>query len=255
MSQWFIRTSFALALAFSLVPSDASADPPACARWNSKVSCTQAGSCGTSSAQKASYYNWLYSDTAQEACKKQYQKQYPSYLINGGPNGTPGKLEAKPTDNDPVNSYACWIDQSPLDGVVDTYSSVVDREPLTPEPCCFRTPRGPYRNSTTGASTGTYGAAFGSRRDRVINFNWTKNGHKVISDYKWDYILNLTETPFHPSSAEVDHIIPRVDIRGCGCGQNSYANALVISRGLNNDMKNYCDNPDRVEILDEFTLP
>lgn len=54
--------------------------------------------------------------------------------------------------------------------------------------------------------------------------------------------------------AQVDHIIPRVDIKGCAYGTNSYSNALLISAELNNKMKNYCDDPDRVAILDHYRI-
>lgn len=60
---------------------------------------------------------------------------------------------------------------------------------------------------------------------------------------------------FGPQLANVDHIVPRKDIYGCDCGNNSYANALVISWDLNNEMSNQCDHPDRQAILNKYTLP
>lgn len=45
-------------------------------------------------------------------------------------------------------------------------------------------------------------------------------------------------------AAEVDHIIPRVEVHGCPCGSNSYKNAQLISRKLNNYLSNDC-NPKR----------
>lgn len=48
----------------------------------------------------------------------------------------------------------------------------------------------------------------------------------------------------NPCAAEVDHIIPRVDVHGCACGSNSSKNAQLISRRLNNWLSNDC-NPKR----------
>ena len=53
--------------------------------------------------------------------------------------------------------------------------------------------------------------------------------------------------------ANIDHIIPRVDKRGCECGTNSPANALVISRVLNMGMSNNVKDEDRIAILRRYT--
>ena len=41
-----------------------------------------------------------------------------------------------------------------------------------------------------------------------------------------------------PCYVNIHHIIPRVDQNSCPCGRNSYKNALVISRQLNNKLTN-----------------
>ena len=53
--------------------------------------------------------------------------------------------------------------------------------------------------------------------------------------------------------ANIDHIIPRVDIFGCECGTNSPLNAAVISRVVNIDMSNNMNHAERIEILRRFT--
>ncbi len=58
-------------------------------------------------------------------------------------------------------------------------------------------------------------------------------------------------------AAEVDHIIPRVDVHGCPCGSNSSKNAQLISRRLNGWLSNDC-NPARpagrarLKIIDDY---
>lgn len=54
-------------------------------------------------------------------------------------------------------------------------------------------------------------------------------------------------------NANIDHIIPRKDVSGCGCGTNSPKNAIVISRLLNNEMSNDVEHPLRIQILGQFT--
>ena len=43
-----------------------------------------------------------------------------------------------------------------------------------------------------------------------------------------------------PCAAEVDHIVPRRDVHGCDRGSNSYSNAQLISRRLNQWLSNDC---------------
>lgn len=52
------------------------------------------------------------------------------------------------------------------------------------------------------------------------------------------------KSTYNDCAAEIDHIIPRTDVHGCPCGSNSYKNAQVISRKLNNWLSNDC-NPNR----------
>ena len=47
------------------------------------------------------------------------------------------------------------------------------------------------------------------------------------------------DTPdYDPDRAEVHHVVPKKDLRGCRWGTNAYKNAAVISRGLNIYLKN-----------------
>jgi len=55
--------------------------------------------------------------------------------------------------------------------------------------------------------------------------------------------------PVYDQTPQIDHIIPRVDIKGCACGPNTSANALVISAKLNGEMSNNSAHPTRQAIL------
>jgi hypothetical protein len=65
-------------------------------------------------------------------------------------------------------------------------------------------------------------------------------------------VKHLFGDPGFPESAEVDHLIPRTDKFGCGCGTNAPSNALLISRQLNNSMSNNSADKNRKAILDFF---
>jgi hypothetical protein len=70
-----------------------------------------------------------------------------------------------------------------------------------------------------------------------------------------DYCTNLiTSDPNDDCAAQVHHIIPRKDSKGCDCGTNSNTNAVVISRKLNNEISNDCNSPKLKAILDFFKL-
>jgi hypothetical protein len=63
--------------------------------------------------------------------------------------------------------------------------------------------------------------------------------------------------PTNDCAAEIDHIIPRIDSKGCPCGTNSYRNAIVISRRLNGappGLGNDCTDPRRIRMIDYFSL-
>lgn len=65
--------------------------------------------------------------------------------------------------------------------------------------------------------------------------------------------LPIPDGPNRDDYANIDHIIPRVDIHGCECGTNSPINAAVISRVLNIGMSNNMKDMDRIELLRMFT--
>jgi hypothetical protein len=70
-----------------------------------------------------------------------------------------------------------------------------------------------------------------------------------------DGVLDLTLPISDDCRPEVDHIIPRKDKFGCDCGSNSYKNAHLISRKLNQQLSNNCSDPRRQAILAMWATP
>ena len=96
------------------------------------------------------------------------------------------------------------------------------------------------------STTGTYEPIYFSDAENITRVN--AQGQTVnIETYD-----TLTGTSPDPSSPEVDHLVPRVDRYGCGCGTNAPSNALLISRALNNSLSNNPANVDRVAVLAYF---
>ncbi len=104
------------------------------------------------------------------------------------------------------------------------------------------------------------GLGFGSKqRENIFDYNIidgviTSDVNDLmipgVTDYCTDLFLNDSNDD---CSAQIHHIVPRKDSKGCDCGKNSYKNALVISRKLNGEISNDCNNPKLKAIMDFFT--
>lgn len=166
-------------------------------------------------------------------------------------------------------------------------STIISLETRQREPQCNLVPKGPYARVPlpTGSPAPGPGLDFSadkvlgqnSHKDRIRLTNLDDNDGVLRSDVRWESLFPLAwnhkdgypeddnfTPPVIPSRYDhvdpwagdyvnVDHIIPRVDIYGCPCGTNDSANALVISRGLNNKMSNDMYDPDRIAILQKWT--
>jgi hypothetical protein len=80
---------------------------------------------------------------------------------------------------------------------------------------------------------------------RIFN----SDAYKISTAMDEQFLLG---DPGFDDSAEVDHLIPRKDKFGCGCGTNAPSNALLISRKLNNAMSNNSKDKNRKAILAYF---
>lgn len=184
---------------------------------------------------------------------------------------------------------AGWDDENDSDESPTDYVESVGVEiNITKDTCCSRIPHGPYEAESGGGSTegGTFSDTL---KTNALNLNKSAPHHKGViwSDAgSWrgipdqplpprqpgagtDYYQTLSykaallaaddddpnplsKKKYPPDSAELDHIIPRLDSKGCECGTNSAANAALISRKLNGQMSNSCLNPDRRRMLERW---
>lgn len=263
------------------------ADASQCSRWDNGLhpcdglvmqpTCQQNESTWMD-GQLRNYFNWLYSDDPQRACYKMLAKYWSSdpdakdtativqidpefYMCtfdwdgDGHVYGTPNN----PTPQGKTNDYDAW--KSPV------YLETVPREPE-----CDLVPEGLYK---TLPGTGTAGGDFSqSAREAIIAKNYTNNGNVMRSDaathaglsdanpvfsrftlppYRDDPEMDDFQVPTTANStAQIDHIIPRKDIRGCPCGTNHPRNAAVITAGLNREMSNKMNHPKRIAMLQAF---
>lgn len=140
---------------------------------------------------------------------------------------------------------------------------------------------GPYRNliepKTLGpgekfyCDSGKVGAdGLGlTQHDWILQVNSEAHGGKIHSDlagFKWpcedeDCKPTTCEEPeilgdppeYLDGRAEVHHVVPRKDQRGCPWGTNSYRNAAVISHKLNQFLTNHDPPVEEVKMLNKAT--
>lgn len=147
------------------------------------------------------------------------------------------------------------------------------------DPCCSYSVRGPYshllmtqaeREAEAHEQTlpplvnGKPGSEFSyTKRNKIKNVSRNK-GHpigKTKSDAfaaGYDLHYGLTDRVAGQqlmTDAQVHHIIPRLDSRGCPCGAGSFNNALVISAQLNNEIGNDRTNWKLLQIIEMYRVP
>lgn len=198
-----------------------------------------------------------YFDSAEEACQD-YVKRF-----------RPGETWKKGEYVNDNNQYTCKSNDASLNTNADR--AVADD-------CCNREVLGPYLDIMpdvwrtrvyTSMNPPKYrlmdmfpwqGRMFnGTQREKIIEYNLINgmitsdvNDLKIpgVTDYCTELILS---DPNDDCAAQIHHIIPRKDSKGCDCGRNSYKNAIVISRKLNGEIGNDCNNPKLKAIMDYFT--
>jgi hypothetical protein len=207
------------------------------------------------------YYQYLYSDSPEQACYKWGLKRHGQY------NGKARKIAA-----DTAN---CFLDDNNNGIDDDPKGTSIFFETIDREWCCevdvegphsglnpdvyylswrgnvvqYRPKDGEYFTSQTVYDSD--GDEYLSQVDQVRAQNSTQNAVLFTSDLKGSSELPFeycggdlyTNSPNLGCRPQVDHIIPRKDIKGCDCGSNSFKNALLISAQLNNQMSNYCGDP------------
>ncbi|MDI3286696.1 hypothetical protein [Polyangium sp. 15x6] len=147
----------------------------------------------------------------------------------------------------PLQSSLIEIKTVPTE-VNGPYRNLVEVTPIKPD-------KGFYCSSGQVGADGTTM----SQREWVLEVNRKAHGGEIHSDlagFTWpceDENCKPTtcteklvlkdpddeETPrYDPDRAEVHHVVPRKDLRGCRWGTNAYKNAAVISARLNQHLKN-----------------
>ncbi len=238
-----------------------------CLKWHSNISMCdtnpalcESGAPPPTHGQEVFYYARALTDTPQEACKN--HRKFTLGLAD------PGTITTQQfTANDGTPGVYCYADGQ--------YFTALWYLPWPREAMCERTPNGPYRDlGTRGVDGGRFTDGQKNaikqvcRKDKFGNMRSDagparppailNEQHDVLSNnattWAWQDDLYIPYI-WAPDGANVDHIIPRKDKYGCGCGPNSYANMLIVSWQVNNAMSNDSDNPSRQQILQRWTLP
>lgn len=230
----------------------------------------------------------LFSNSALQACRQLIKKMKPAAY-----NYTSAKpIKAcmfnpgTPTDNTcypmPFGSFP-WTTPTSAYCVYDANNDnktdwndasllgyTVSLQTTQPDSHCSCTVNGPHTGlpwSGNIASWEDWQVVFGHKfphalKQAILQHNFTTNSNS----YKSEAILKTTGATFDPEpnlqkvdiyaddAAEIDHIIPRVDSKGCLCGDPTPNNAAVISRQLNAQMLNVSPkyNQDRARMYEKY---
>jgi hypothetical protein len=229
--------------------------------------------------QWINYKNWNYSSSAEEACRKVVKKEIDP--------DSPTRV-ARIDDT----TYWCYWDWDE-DGDVDDDDfdggrRTVHRDEIEKDLCCSRVPNNRQYARVPNDPPSHDGQFSAAHRQRILEQNpgYTSSatGTTVTTDAKAAGVVDTgavsgrlrvmrsTATspddpldvytasipslyPVYSDTAQVDHVIPRVDSNGCPCGSNTSANASVISAELNASMGRNCLDPNREKFLEALTLP
>lgn len=180
--------------------------------------------------------------TAKEACEDYIKKKYP--------NDTGWIAVVAQVDGDPF-TFRCteYFDEDEWWDI-----GVVTAHPAQDH--CYTLMNGPYANTNVGGSAVGAGLPYTTNQRNAIR---SANEHKCYgnlgSDFasteankilaKWLGVvekcssLRVGATITDPEcAAQIHHLIPRKDENGCGCGENSAGNAVVVSAWINQKMSN-----------------
>jgi hypothetical protein len=130
------------------------------------------------------------------------------------------------------------------------------------DPICDRMSdvQGPYANQASGSYV--RGAEFtDSQKTAIKNADQARDSQgRLTSDAYYVNVgtllhadtLFLDPTAGSSNSVQIDHLVPRKDVFGCGCGTNSPRNAGAVSAQLNNSMSNDPNNATRLALLCKY---
>jgi hypothetical protein len=260
----------AIAIVASSTPS-ASAGPSNCTRWridnmdNCELLEKPAG-CMLELRDIELADRIRYASSSYQACRRFTKIAYPGkkwarWPILKDANGTTTTLKngsvAAPIH---FSAYCLWDGND--DGVIDDddyagSTTIFDLEDVTPAPYCACTVNGPYTDGTypdftwNGHLLPSEVAIFQSHafpkslRKAILDTNLAKHG-EFRSDAPFDAYDELQKDKIYDDdAAEVDHIIPRTDPKGCICGDPTPNNGALISRVMNRHMSNHSPNANK----------
>lgn len=255
-----------LAAAF---PLTAAAEPPPCKRWQHDLSdceilkAPDPNDCEVKGWQTEFINSVRYASAAVFACKNYLKTVHPYVGNNFEVWPIDGNTSNKTVIDDPNYDAAyCVWDSQPVsddgnpandgDGDFDwadisQASKIVYLLNATPDPHCFCTANGPYTNIPWSEQVADWEYDGVTERHyfpealkaAVLQKNFADGPDAFHSNAPFDTEQALQKTEIlADNAAELDHIIPRVDSKGCVCGDASPNNIAVISRSMNASMSN-----------------
>lgn len=226
-------------------------------------------------AKQRLFYSRFFKDSPQSACDLWARKVSPQSTVWTTANRALNEAVPIHDPNDPnapVDSYECNFDCN-RNGVLDANDPsacgvfpgrFANRLVAQTDPVCDRASdvHGPYDDGTTGGYA--RGAEFTTAQKSSFKAaNAARDSQGRLTSDAYPLIVNGVHADVHfldatagsSSSIQIDHLVPRKDVYGCGCGTNSPRNAGLVSAGLNNKMSNDPSNPVRQALLGKFAPP
>lgn len=235
----------------------ASAEPPKCERWEAPgTDCQLLGrpqGCVVTLRDKAAANALRYTSAAVFACKNYVKKVY----------GSGVKFKADPVNETTEDCYWDTDGDGDIDATDKNQKAEIFLKIQTPEDQCYCTPHGPYTGLTWNGNMPwgememvTLFHVFPRElKKAILAKNVDEHAGIYVSDSSTDPNLVLQKSNYlDPDAAEIDHIIPRTDSKGCICGDPTPENAAVISRELNGMMSNLSPNADldRAKLYEKY---
>lgn len=226
--------------------------------------------------QQRTYYGRLYKDTADDACELWAAKNSPTSIWTTSQRSI---WKTKKISNYLYKcAFDCWGGQnSKGDGQVDEHDfsacpvNIYAADGLQTEQMCdadLAADRMPYTGLNNPNTNYVRGKDFTPTQVKnikdansrygiidptthVVTWIWFSDVDDIHlpSGEAVDPYAVLSGDPGTAKAPEVDHAIPQKDIYGCGCGTNSYSNALLTSHERNNSMSNNSQDKYRKAIL------
>lgn len=234
---------------------------PECKRWVAPITCEevykiQGEVCSAAQNVGTKYYKAIYHSTALAACKEVAKYKNLNGTISATVDGEYGYCTENGSNFSQVNKNVIIPEEVCFYKVSSDYSVFADfpftTELLDPNSNASQTYYGSEWNTTQRLNIRHKNRQNNNEpiRSQKLFSDITKNRSKFIDKPEWKAIKDyyyprgegLTEVKSKPNAGVIHHIIPLIDRKGCRCGTNSYKNAVVISKKLNEEISNDTTN-------------